>query len=520
MWMALGGLALLMLGLRQLGKALQTALGGSARRWLTWATQNASRATLVGTLIGASTLNSGGLAVGALQLCESGVARFGAALMLGLGAKAGATVALLLSSTPISVFALPMIGVGYLLTLYKTPRVTGEALSGIGLLLYGLSLMVQGFSGMAQSEVFLLLEQSLESAPLGLWVLGFGLAALLGSANAVGAIALALTGSQVLPLTTALALTLGGGAGSGVLLLVSSNAASIVPKRVAWTHLGWKTLFSLGWLVWLPFLQLDVIWLHALYHALAALMALPMIGILEGLATRHIKDTTKPVAPKYLSADALSSSQFATALALREVSRVGDQVLQMLEQTTKTLETGDGDVEEIARLESKIDTLTRDVVLYLSELGSRHGSNTPLMLVMAVSELEHIGDQTKRVLRMNNKLAARNLEFSVQGRAELHQASLRVLERLNLALAALATRNHPLAERVLGEREDMEHFLTELKRSHLSRLEMGRIESRATTLTHLDLLIVLDEIDQGAARLATISQDLEQPVQVLGGGVN
>jgi phosphate:Na+ symporter len=520
MWMALGGLALLMLGLQQLGKALQALLGGSARRWLTWSTQSPSRAALVGTAIGAGTLNSGGLAVGALQLCESGVAKFGAALMLGLGAKAGATVALLLSNTPISVFALPMVGIGYLFSLNKTLRVSGDAIAGIGLLLYGLSLMVQGFSGMAQSEVVVLLRQSLESAPLGLWMLGFGLAALFGSANALGAIALALAGSGALSLEAALALTLGGGAGSGVLLLVSSNTASVVSKRVAWSHLGWKTLFSLLWLPFVPLLPLEVTWLHVLYHALAALVALPLVGVFEGLAVRSIKDSTKPVAPKYLSADALESSQFATALALREVSRVGDQVLQMLEKTTTMLETGVGDSQEIARLEGKIDTLTRDVVLYLSELGSRHGSETPLMLVMAVSELEHIGDQSKRILRMNNKLAASNLEFSVQGRSELHQASQRVLERLNLALAALATRNQPLAEQVLGEREEMEHFLTELKRSHLSRLELGRIESRATTLTHLDLLIVLDEIDQGAARLATISQDLEQPIQVLGGGVN
>ena len=40
--------------------------------------------------------------------------------------------------------------------------------------------------------------------------------------------------------------------------------------------------------------------------------------------------------------------------------------------------------------------------------------------------------------------------------------------------------------------------------------------TRATTLTHLDLLIVLDEIDQSSARIATISQDLEtKPLKIL-----
>ncbi len=511
MWIALGGLALLMMGLQQLSNALNAALGNSARRALTWATQSPSRASLVGVLIGAGTLNSGALSLGALQLCESGVAKFGAALMLGLSAKAGASLALILSNTPAAVFALPMIGIGYVLGLQKSLQMAGQILSGIGLLLYGLSLMVQGFAGISQTPFFMLLEQSLVSAPFGIWLLGFALSSVLGSANAVGAIALSLNSANALPLEAALILTLGGGAGSGMLLVISSNASATIAKRVARTHVTWKTVLSFLLLPLVSWLSnwFGVAQIHLAYHSLAVLLALPTIKQLEQIANRILPETNKAVTPKYLSNDALHSSELATALALREVSRVGDQVIQMLEQTNRIFETGTGNIDDVARLESKIDTLTRDVVLYLSELSKRHASETPLMLVMAVCEIEHIGDQVKRMLRMHNKLILSNLEFSTQGRYELHTGANRILERLNLALAALATRSQVLAEQVLHEREDIEQFLSQLRRSHLGRLEMGKVESRATTLTHLDLLIVLDEIDQSSARIATISQDLE-----------
>ncbi|MCL6569951.1 MAG: Na/Pi cotransporter family protein, partial [Meiothermus silvanus] len=87
--------------------------------------------------------------------------------------------------------------------------------------------------------------------------------------------------------------------------------------------------------------------------------------------------------------------------------------------------------------------------------------------------------------------------------------------RLRLALAALATRNTALADQVLAERQEMERYLLDLRRSHLLRLERGRVESKATTLAHLDLLIVLEELDQSLTRLAALARDLDTPA--LGG---
>ena len=68
-----------------------------------------------------------------------------------------------------------------------------------------------------------------------------------------------------------------------------------------------------------------------------------------------------------------------------------------------------------------------------------------------------------------------------------------------------------LAEQVMSDRENIEHELLEYRRSHLNRLQKGQVASRATTLAHLDLLIVLDELDQSLTRVAALARDLHEP---------
>lgn len=516
-----------MLGLGLLSKALGLLVRGPARRLLTWATAGVTRSWWAGLLGGAASLNSTALGFSAIGLAESGIANFATALAVGLGAKAGATLALQLAATPLGALALPLVGVGFVLSLPKSSKTWGEIAMGLGLLLYGISLMVQALLPLTQSELFVLVRQALESSPLGLWVLGFGLAALLGSANAVAAIALALAASSALSLPAALALMLGGGGGSGLILLVGSWGAAPLARRIALAHILWKSLVSLVFLLALPVgtgfclavaqafgmpPAAAVAQGHTLYHLMASVMALPFLGLMERLMQRLLPSAQRELSPKYLSQAALKSEALAVSLALREICRIGDQIKEMLAEAVRFLANGDGDSEEVARREEKVDLLARAIVLYLGDLSSRHAGEQPLMLMMAASEIEHLGDQVRRVLRQQAKLSVQHLEFSREGRDELAQAAQQIHGRLEQALAALATGNETLAYEVLHSREHMESTISQLRRSHLSRLERGRVESRATTLTHLDLLIVLDEMDQGITRLAALAQDLRRPL--------
>ena len=80
-----------------------------------------------------------------------------------------------------------------------------------------------------------------------------------------------------------------------------------------------------------------------------------------------------------------------------------------------------------------------------------------------------------------------------------------VLTRLDKLAAALGG-ERALAQEVL--REPGEAFFEGLRRAHLARLEAGLAESRASTLAHLDILLTLEEVDQGLARLAGLALEL------------
>lgn len=521
---ALGGLALVMLGLGLLSKALSMLLGGAARKLLTWATATTGRSWAAGIAGGAITLNSSAIGLTAIGLADLGIASFASALTVGLAAKAGATLALQLAATPLSVYALPLVGIGFVLSLPRQTKPWGETLMGLGLLLLGVSLMVQALLPATQAELFKLLRQTLEASPLGLWLLGFALAAFLGSANAVAALGLALAATGALGITSALALTLGGGAGSGLIFVITHWNGSPLSRRIAWSHLGFKTVWGILALLLMPIGAPICLGIarslggseasaiahgHTLYQLTASLAVLPLLGWLGKWLERLIPNASNAISPKYLSHAALESEALATSLALREICRIGDQLKEMLGDAAKNLAEGSDNNAEIARREDKVDQLARAIVLYLSEVSQRHDSESPLMLIMAASEIEHMGDQVRRVLRKQTKVFAQNLEFSREGRAELAQATLEVQKRLELALAALATSNEDLASEVLHGREALEHHLTDLRRAHLRRLDKGMPESKATTLAHLDMLIMLDEIDQGLTRLAVLAHDLE-----------
>jgi phosphate:Na+ symporter len=514
---ALGGLGLLMLGLRLLGRSLEGLVSGPARQLLTWATASVARSWLAGLVGGALTLNSSALGFSAMGLVRSGITHFRAALVLGLAAKAGATLALQLAATPLSHWALPLIGLGYLGSLPVRWRPWGELVMGLGLLLLGLSLMVEGMLPLTDSEFFRLLRDSLEGNGLGVWLLGFALAVLLGSANAVAALALALVSAGGLSLPAGLALMLGGGGGSGSLFVLGSWGAEPAVRRVALAHLLWKMLTSLVLLALLPLVPPVLGWsptavlvqAHSAYHLLASGLVWPFLGMLERGMRRILPDLKRDLAPRYLSQEALGSQTLAASLALREIGRMGDQIMEMLAEAERFLAHGQGDAAEVARLEDKVDQLARATVLYLGQISSRYTSEQPLRLMRAASEIEHLGDQVRRLLRQQAKLYDQHLDFSREGRAELAGVIQRLTRRLEQALAALATGNEALAREVLAERSQMETHVVGLRRLHLGRLEEGRVESQATTLTHLGLLILLDEMDQGIERLAGLSLELQ-----------
>jgi len=488
----LAGLALFFLGLHLVSEALSGWKG--RRRLVARVLGSPAGALAYGLLLGALSGSGSGLGLLALALLEVGVLAHAQAALLSLAATAGAGVW-------VGLLALAREGVWEVLLalglfLYLVP-----AWRRVSFLLLGLGLLFLGFGEMAAGvEPWLPLGQRV-ATPLAAYGLGLLLGGVLGSANAVAALGLLLSG-QVAP-GVAVGLVLGAGVGTTTTLLWAALAGREEALRLALPLFLHRLLLSLLLLPlsgWVP----GVLLWHLLSHLLYALLYWPLGGVYSALAEGLFP--RRKVVPKYLRREALDSPLLALALVRRELARVADAVRGMLVQAIRVLAQEEGGEASLQPLEEKVDALTRELVLYTSELASRTQEEKAVKLFMAASELEQLGDLVRRVVRQVERLWGQGLRFSQEGKEELLQALGRLLTRMEHLGAALATGEKALAEEVL--REDLREYFQSLRRAHLHRLEAGLTESRASTLAHLDILLTLETLDQGLVRLAQLVLEL------------
>ncbi|UZX14911.1 Na/Pi cotransporter family protein [Thermus sp. PS18] len=493
----LAGLALLLLGLHLIGEGLSSVKG--KRYLLARAFSRPGSLLLSGLLLGLLSGSGTGLSLLALGLLEGGIFSLGQAALLSLAATAGAGAWVGVVALAQREVAEVLLALGLPLFLFRGSRSGGLVLLGLGLLFLGFLEMGQG------AKAFAPLLSLLNPGPWALYLVGILLAFFLGTANGVAALALALM--PFLGQGGSMALTLGAGVGvSGALFL-----AALGGRREGWALgvalLGHRFLFSLPFLLLLgPLGGVGVVGLHLLSHLAYAIAFLPLQGRYARLTESLFPRRT--VSPKYLSPEALETPSLAYALVQRELGRVADAVRNMLARAVRILAQEEGGEAELEALEDKVDRLTREVVLYTAELSTRTRDERAVRFFVAASELEHLGDLVRRVVRQAAKLWAQGLTFSPEGKEDLLEAGRLVLGRLERMAAALATGDKALAEGVLSEEREVAAFLDRLRRAHLSRLESGRAESRATTLAHLDLLITLEEVSSGVDRLCRLVLEL------------
>jgi phosphate:Na+ symporter len=487
----LAGLALFFLGLHLITESLAAWKG--RRRLLARVLASSWGSLLYGLFLGALSGSGSGLGLLALALLEVGVLTHAQAALLALAATAGAGVWVgLLAVARERVWEALLV---LALFLYLVP-----AVRRFSLFLFGLGLLFLGFAEMgAGLAPVLALAQRLSGLGEG-YLAGLLLGGLLGSANGVAALALLLSGK--LTPGVAEALVLGAGVGTTSTFLWAALGGRVEALRLGVPLFLHRLLLSL---LLLPLAGVfpGVLFWHLGGHLLYALLYTPLAPIWERLAERLFP--RRRVAPKYLRREALDTPLLALGLARRELARVADAVRGMLAQAIRVLSQEEGGERSLEALEAKVDALTRELVLYTSELVSRTGDERAVKLFMAASELEHLGDLVRRVVRQAERLWSQGLRFSPEGKEDLLLAASRVLSRLDKLAAALGG-ERALAEEVLGE--GGEAFFQNLRRAHLARLEAGLAESRASTLAHLDILLTLEEVDQGLARLAGLALEL------------
>lgn len=520
----LAGIALMLLGIRSLRKGSERFFGARFRRVLQSATQNPLRALVAGFGISILTPSSTAVALLAVEAINGGFMTFRQVLALMLGANIGFTVTVQLLAFKFYVYYPVFLCVGipvYVFAKTIPRRGAGQAVMGIGFLLLAIELISVAVTPLKNDPDVARIVAILENHPVWLMWFSVGLKVLLQSATATIGIAIALCTQGVLPVKAAVAVVVGANIGIAVTALIAGYARSDT-RRMAVGNLLFK---AAGALVCMPLLVPVIRWLgrcsatdaqlianaHTLFNVGLAVVFLPLIppvaGWLEKLIPERAADQER-TGPRYLDRTSLQSPALALGQATREILHMADHVQAMLRDAHRVLREGDETVcAEIQKHDDLVDLLNNEIKAYITQLSEQaltaEESHREVALLAFANELETIGDIIdKNLTEQARKKLTLGVQFSNEGWEELDDFARQVIANLEMAVAAFASQDRGLAEKLLDRKHSINEQERDLRNRHFHRLHAGLTESFETSAIHLDVLTNLKHINSHLTAVA------------------
>ena len=304
----LGALGMFLYGMNMMSSGLQKTAGSRMRAFLGSLTSNRFKGVLTGLGITSVIQSSSATTVMVVGFVNAGLLALEQAIGVIMGANIGTTVtawfiSLLGFKADISIFAVPLMAVGFLLSISKIEkrRNISEFIIGFSLLFLGLSLMKNSVPDLQQTPEVLSFIKTWSGFGFGsvliFLVFGTVLTLVLQSSSATMALTLIMLNLGWLPFDMAAAMVLGENIGTTITANIAAAVANANARRAALAH----TLFNLFGVIWAlllfrPFISLVCIIIEAMgypspmsiaYGTTTSLDGGASISALYGLSMLH-----------------------------------------------------------------------------------------------------------------------------------------------------------------------------------------------------------------------------------------
>lgn len=517
-----GGLGLFIYGMKLMSKGLQKAAGDKLRRMIELLTFNRYVALFTGLIITMLVQSSSTTTVMVVGFANAGLMTLNQAIGTILGARIGTTVTAQIIAFKISEAALPIIGVGVIMSFFvkrRTYRNLGQAVLGFGLLFLGLNLMGEFLGEFGNNPKFIeLLAFFGQHRFLGVLAGALFTAVIQSSSASVGVI-IALAGSNILNLDAALALTLGTCVGTSVTALLASIGTNLTARRAAAAHVLFNTLGALIF-VWFLGSITDIVrmtssdlarqiaWGHTFFATASTLIFLPFVSFFSKLIRLSIPGEEMEIetGQKYLDRRLLRTPSVAMGAAKKEIERMATITTDMMDNSMDMLFKRKLDLFEIIeQKEAVVDELESGIAVYLAEL-SQHSitSNQGRELANyyhAINDIERIGDHSVNIAQLCEERIERNLAFSDNAFVDIKKMYGLTKNVNTKAVSAFVTNDHLLARQVIREHKEIHHLEKQLRDSHISRVKEGMCFPPSGVI-FLDIIANLERIGDHSLNLA------------------
>lgn len=521
----LGGVALILFGIRFLRKGLDRLVGRRLAGWVQRATRTRPKA--FGAGLGVSTLicSSTSIFLLSLQMVRDRHASPRNLFAFVIGADVGLTALVLLGSLHIDAYAVAPIALGVLAFQFMRndlARGVGQVVLSLGFILLGIHTIRDGAALIQPQGDLAALISIAERYPVLLAGVGAALSIAMQSSTASILLVVGLSANGSLGLTAAVPAIVGANVGTGLTMLMLGWRTAVT-RQLALCNLTAKLLTAVVVLVALPFwsglltrLPLAVEQQAALGHTgfnvLLATLVLPFAGLIytavARLAPEPPAEETEGFAPRHLDETPPPNMTVGLAHAMREVLHVSEITRAMMADFWTGLKYGDTDaLARVAELDDRVDQLDRVIKRYLVKLlgesGEDDASGEVIRQMRFLSEYETIGDILDRNLaELALKKTRTQLWFSEETYRDLERLFLMVQENMLIAETAFHTFHTGLAEQLIRHKTHLNHCYRESRDRFLERVQQGDGESLDASAIYLDILANLRQINSGLTHVA------------------
>ena len=502
-----GGLAFFLYGMTTMSKSLEKMAGGKLERLLKRMTSSPFKSLLLGAGITIAIQSSSAMTVMLVGLVNSGVMELGQTIGVIMGSNIGTTLtAWILSLAGIeseSVFVnllkpenfspvIALVGIILIMGSKKQKRRDiGRIMVGFSILMYGMELMKDSVSPLAEIPEFSSLLTAFNNPLLGVLVGAVFTGVIQSSAASVGILqALAMTGSITYGM--AVPIIMGQNIGTCVTALISSIGVNRNAKRVSVIHISFNVtgtvvgliLFYGGNLLFhFSFMNaavgaVGIAFCHTIFNVFTTLLLLPFSRQLEKLARRTIKAEDKSEQFAFLDPLLLRTPGVAISECVSMTNRMGavahENLLDAVRQLSDYQETRETHITEN---EDKLDIYEDRLGDYLVKI-SQHGVSmsdirTVSRLLHAIGDFERIGDHALNLQESARELHEKDLHFSDAAGEELEVLLTALNDIMILAFDSFAANDPVAAREVEPLEETIDQLIEEIRMRHIHRLQTG-----------------------------------------------
>jgi len=549
----LGATAVFLYGMKIMSDSMQELGGTRLAGILEKFTSNRFSALMVGALITALIQSSSATTVMVVGLINGGVLQFTQSIGIILGANIGTTITAQIVAFKLSDYALIFIAIGFLMSVI--PKSTrwkkiGKIILGFGILFFGIKVMADITRPLRTYQPFISLILKLENPVLGV-IVGAIFTTMIQSSSAATGVYIALSFQGLMTLEAAIPLIFGANIGTSTTALLASIGGSREAKRAAVCH----TLFNMmKVVVFLPIISWyrDLIFhmsphppgatalytmeevaryaprqianAHTIAKIIAVIAALPFTGYLGKLVRFIIpeREDEKTVAPKFLDEDLLKFPHMALHVTRKEVLRIADYTMHMVDNVVEVLKERDESViQQTIENDEKIDILYKAIRPYLSKLTegalTKEQAFQESVVVLVAEELENIGDVISKSLVPNlAKLIERNLLFIESDWEHILDFHMRVKRALSTVIECFRyekDRDYESIANLIERRKNVNTYYKALHIAHLQKFKTGDSQIMETSTIYLNAIADFRQLYMLSTNIAHTMMDYHRAIK-------